>query len=99
MMPSSPSATARTAAPSVTQENTISERAATSRGVSANGHAHFDSGFGLVLVAVPAGDGVPGGDQARHDALAHHAEADKSEVHGYSASVHMRRGPQQRSVR
>jgi hypothetical protein len=36
MMPSGPSATAFTAVASVTMENTISEPAATARGVSAN---------------------------------------------------------------
>ena len=81
MTPSSPSATARTAAASVTIENTTSEAAATARGDRAQRMPDLISGCGLVLAAVEAGDRVPGRDEPRHDARPHGAEPDKPDVH------------------
>ena len=83
MMPSSPSATERTAAPSVTQENTISAAAATARGVSAKRMPGLDQRLGLVPAAVPAGDGVTGRHQPGHDAWPMTPSPTKSEVHSF----------------
>ena len=80
-MPSGPSATALTAAESVTIENTISEASATARGVGRERHAGGDQRLGLVPRPVPAGDLVSGRHQPGHDQCAHGAKADKSDVH------------------
>ena len=47
-------------------------------------HAAVDQRFRLLLGAVPAGDLVACGLQARHHAKSHHAEADKSNSHACS---------------
>ena len=80
-MPSGPSATACTAAASVTMVNTISDSSATARGVSAQRMPAAIRSVGLVARPVPAGDGVPGIHQAGHDQLSHRAEPDESDVH------------------
>ena len=53
-------------------------------------HAGGDQRLGLVARPVPAGDGVSGGHQPRHDQRAHRAEPDKSEIHDSLSTRHGR---------
>ncbi len=91
MMPSSPSATALTAAASVTIENTISEAAAAARGRRRQVHAGLDQRLGLSLAPVQASDRVSRRHQPRDDAHAHGAEPDEADVHSCTSDTLRRR--------
>jgi hypothetical protein len=65
----------------VTIENTISDAAA-SRAVAAK-HGGPDQRLGLVPAAVEADDGRPRCHEPRHDADAHGAEPDETDVHSF----------------
>src|SRR6516162_4622230 len=84
MMPSPPSATARTAAASVTIENTTSEAWATARGVGASRMPAATNGSAfclLLLAAVPARHRVARGHEPWDDAGAHGAQPNETDVH------------------
>src|SRR4029077_17550374 len=96
--PLSPSATARTAAPSVTIENTISDFSATARGLSAHVIPSSISGAALSRerfqpvtrcpAAIRRGTiSAPPPHQARDDPPPHRAETDEAEVHALTPEL------------
>src|SRR6266699_3545468 len=96
MTPSPPSATARTAAASVTIENTTSEAAATARGVGARRMPAAINGSALFLLRFQPVTAWARGHEPRDNAGAHGAQPDETDVHAFTsqrASADAMQGP------